>query len=133
MKKLLGFAGLWVALAGCAGGAPEAPGVGSTTPEAVVIGRAEARWKAMIAKDLDKAYEFLSPGSKAANPPSLFKGKIRPLDWRQAKGRSASCDATKCQVLISLTVADARLGGEVTTVVPETWLLDRGEWWLVFD
>ena len=47
----------------------------------------------MIAKDLDKAYEFLSPGSKAANPLTLYKAKIRPLDWRSGKALSANCES----------------------------------------
>lgn len=95
--------------------------------------RAEARWKAMIEKDLDKAYEFLSPGSKAAFPLALFKGRIRPLDWRAAKAISVSCEVDTCLVKVSVTVNDKRFGGEVTTVVPETWLKDGGEWWLVFN
>lgn len=87
----------------------------------------------MAAKDLDKAYEFLSPGSKAAFPPALFKGRIRLLDWRPAKARSASCEADKCSVKLEVTFFDRRLGGEVTTVLEETWIKDVGNWWFVFN
>jgi hypothetical protein len=87
----------------------------------------------MAAKDLDKAYEFLSPGSKAAFPLALFKGRIRLLDWRPAKVRSASCDAEKCSVKLDVTFSNRRLRGEVTTVVEEIWIKDVGNWWLVFN
>jgi hypothetical protein len=87
----------------------------------------------MAAKDLDKAYEFLSPGSKAAFPLALFKGRIRILDWRPAKARSASCEADKCRVKVAVTFFDRRLGGVATTVLEETWIKDAGNWWLVFN
>jgi hypothetical protein len=105
---------------------------GVLSAEKAASARAEARWAAMIRKDLDGAYAFLSPGSKATNPLSLFKGKIRPLDWKSAKALSASCEAEKCAVKIELSLFDKRLGGDVATIFEETWLLDSGQWWLVF-
>lgn len=132
-KKFL----LWAivcSLFGCAGIAPgpDSASSGTASSESQVSARAEARWQAMAAKDLDKTYEFLSPGSKAANPLALFKGKIRPLDWRPAKVRSVSCEAGKCSVNMEITFFDRRLG-EVTTVYEETWIKDAGNWWLVFN
>ena len=87
----------------------------------------------MVRKDFDGAYVFLSPGSKVTNPLALFKAKIKPLDWKSAKALSASCEAEKCVVKIELTLVDKRLGGEISTVFEETWLLDSGQWWLVFS
>ena len=87
----------------------------------------------MIAKDLDLAYTFLSPGSKALNSPELFKAKFKLLNWKSAKAISASCVQDTCQVNISLTLDDARLGGDVTTIFSETWLKDSAQWWLVFN
>ena len=122
-------------LLGCAGVAPRSDSVSSiaASSESQVSARAEARWQAMAAKDLDKAYEFLSPGSKAAFPLALFKGRIRLLDWRPAKARSASCEADKCSVKLEVTFFDRRLGGEMTTVLEETWIKDVGNWWYVFN
>jgi hypothetical protein len=122
-------------LLGCAGVAPRSDSASSAaaSSESQVSARAEARWQAMAAKDLDKAYEFLSPGSKAAFPLALFKGRIRLLDWRPAKARSASCDAEKCSVKLDVTFSNRRLRGEVTTVVEEIWIKDVGNWWLVFN
>lgn len=122
-------------LFGCAVVAPgsDSASSGAASSESQVSARAEARWQAMAAKDLDKAYEFLSPGSKAAFPLALFKARIRPLDWRPAKARSASCEADKCSVKLEVTFFDRRLGGEVTTVLEETWIKDVGNWWFVFN
>lgn len=130
-------ASLVVGLAGCGGVGGDIKGVESASgsaagAEKAASARAEARWAAMIRKDLDGAYAFLSPGSKASNPLTLFKSKIRPLDWKSAKALSASCEAEKCAVKIELTFFDKRFGGDVATIFEETWLLDSGQWWLVF-
>lgn len=121
-------------LAGCAGsvGGVVAP-KSVPSDEEQVKARAEARWVAMMAKDFEKAYSFLSPGSKAVHSQQLFRGKIRPLDWRSAKAVNAICEADVCRVSISLMLVDERLGGEVTTILEETWLRDSGQWWLVFN
>ena len=122
-------------LLGCVGVAPRSDSASSAaaSSESQVSARAEARWQAMAAKDLDKAYEFLSPGSKAAFSLARFKGSIRLLDWRPAKARSASCEADKCIVKLEVTFFDRRLGGVATTVLEETWIKDAGNWWLVFN
>ena len=126
-----------LSLAGCAGVGGDSKGTGTasgsgTGPEKAVSARAEARWAAMVRKDFDDAYAFLSPGSKVSTPLALFKAKIKPLDWKSAKALNASCEAEKCAVKIELTLFDKRLGGEVSTVFEEIWLLDSGQWWLVF-
>jgi hypothetical protein len=86
-----------------------------------------------MAKDLDKAYEFLSPGSKAAYPLAAYKVRIRPLDWRSAKALSANCDTEKCSVKLQIEVSDRRFRGTITTVLEETWIKDVGNWWYVFN
>lgn len=120
-----------LALAGCA--APGAVSPAGDSPEAQASARAEARWKAMIAKDFETAYGFLSPGSRVTLTADGFKGRIKPLDWRLAKVKSASCEKDACRLQISLTLVDKRLGGEVTTVFEENWLKDSGQWWLVYQ
>lgn len=87
----------------------------------------------MIRKDFDTAYQFLSPGSKVANPISMFKAKIRPLEWRAIRVVEAACERDVCKVKLSLALVDKRLGGEVETVFEESWLQESGQWWLVFN
>jgi hypothetical protein len=133
-RKLLSLVAV-LSLWGCAAEAPKSSSTeaGAAKSEHEVSARAEARWQAMMAKDLDRAHEFLSPGSKAAYPPALFKAKIRPLDWRSAKALSASCTEDKCDVRIEIVFFDARLHGEVKSVLFETWIKDAGKWWYVFN
>lgn len=87
----------------------------------------------MIAKDLDAAYGYLSPGSKSTNPLSMFKAKIRLLNWKSATGISADCSEDQCRIKLRISLHDTRLGGDVETVVEEVWLKSSGEWWLVFN
>lgn len=95
--------------------------------------RAEGRWNAMITKDYEGAYAFLSPGSKAANTLEQFRLKFRPINWVSARALSSECDAEKCRVKIQLTVNDKRLGGDVATVFEEVWVQSSGQWWFVFN
>jgi len=120
------------AMTGCA--TVQQSGAGAaTTVQKTVSARAEARWQTLIAKDLDKAYEFLSPGSKAANPLAIYKAKIKPLDWRSAKVVAADCDNDKCSVKLNLSFVHQRAGGEIATIIEETWIKDSGSWWFVFN
>ena len=121
-------------LLGCAGAAPKSDSAssGAASSENQVSARAEARWQALIAKDLDKAYEFLSQGSKSAYTLQLYKGMIRPLDWLSGKALSASCEGEKCSVKVQITFFHRRAGGEMGTVLTETWVKDAGNWWYVF-
>lgn len=132
-KKILFYIALLL-LAGCAGvqGTSSPSSAAGKDGDEDVSVRAEARWQAMIARDLDAAYEFLSPGSKTANPLTLFKAKIRPLDWRSAKALSASCDGDKCSVKLHISFYHSKSHGEIATVLEETWIRDAGKWWYVF-
>jgi hypothetical protein len=122
-------------LLGCAGVAPRSDSAssGSASSESQVSARAEARWHAMIAKDLDKAYEFLSPGSKAAYTLDVYRRMIRPVDWRAGKALSASCEGDKCSVKVRIMFFHQRAGGELETVLTETWIKDADKWWYVFN
>src|SRR5262245_42027136 len=89
-SRWVGWLGLIVALAGCAG-----IGVDSS-PEAkqkVVAARAEARWQLLIKGDFTGAYEFLSSGSKATTSLDLYKSRMRPGGWRQASVEKVDCEA----------------------------------------
>ena len=50
----------------------------------VVTARANARWQALLRGDLAAAYEYLSPGSKAAMSLDLYKGKHKIGMYRAA-------------------------------------------------
>src|SRR5258705_4087350 len=81
-----------VAIAECAG----MGGVNKDSPlevkVAVVKERSEARWQALIKGDLDAAYAYLSPGSKATTSIEAYRRQIRPGLWRAVKVDTVECE-----------------------------------------
>lgn len=127
-----------VAVAACAG----IGGVSKDSPPdvkaAVVKERAEARWQALIKGDLDAAYAYLSPGSKAATPIAAYRRQIRPGLWRAVKIDSVECEAELCSVKLQLTYDIPR--GPMSpkpytgleTPVAERWVIENGSAWFVY-
>lgn len=119
-------------ISGCAG---MAPGVTKDTPPAerqkVVAERAEARWKALIKGDLEDAYSYLSPGSRATTSFALYKAKVKPGMWRDAKAEKVTCDGDLCQVTMLVTYDAKRMKG-IETPVMESWVIENGTPWYVY-
>ena len=136
VSGLLAGLGMWarvvplLAVAGCAamGGISK-----DSTPEAkaaVVSERSQARWDALIKGDVDKAYTYLSDGSKAATSLSAYKSRTRVGLWREAKVEKVECKEELCTVTLEITY-DARVPrvGEmkgIKTPVSESWIIEDG-------
>jgi len=127
-----------VAVAACAG----MGGVSKDSPPdvkaAVVKERAQARWQALIKGDLDAAYTYLSPGSKAATPIEAYKRQVRPGLWRAVKVDSAECEAELCNVKLQLTydvprgpMSPKAMPG-IETPISERWVIENGSAWFVY-
>ena len=122
-----------IALSGCAGMA----GFGinkDSDPEAkqkVVAERAQARWQSLIKGDLDAAYAYLSAGSKATTPLDVYKARIRPGLWRQAKVEKVECEAEVCKVELQITL-DHKLMKGIQTPLNESWIIEKGSAWYVY-
>lgn len=97
----------------------------------VVAQRAEARWQSLIKGDLDAAYAYLSEGSKATTPLEVYKSKIRPGRWRQAKVEKVECEAEVCTVELQITM-DHRLMKGIQTPLNENWIIEKGTAWYVY-
>ena len=133
-RVLLGIAALAgsVALGACGG--PAALSGKEASPEdkeKLVAQRAEARWQALIKGDLDTAYTFLSPGSKAATSLALYKGKVKPGIWRQARASSVKCEGDVCNVTITIVYDVKRMKG-IETQLAENWIIENGTPWYVY-
>ena len=122
-----------VALSGCAGMAGFGISKDSdpTAKQKVVAERAEARWQSLIKGDLDAAYAYLSEGSKATTPLDVYKAKIRPGLWRQAKVEKVECEAEVCRVLMRITL-DHKLMKGIQTPLNENWIIEKGSAWYVY-
>ncbi len=112
-----------------------------STPEvkaAAVKERSQARWQALIKGDLDAAYAYLSPASKAVTPIESYRRQIRPGLWREVKINSVECEAELCSVKLQLTYDIPRgpmspkpVKG-IETPLTERWVIEDGSAWYVF-
>ena len=124
----LSWAALGVGLAACASISVDSP------PEAkqkLVAERAQARWELLLKGDVDGAYQYLSAGSKTGTPLVLYKAKVKPGLWRQAKVDKVDCEAEVCKVWMLVTYDYKRFKG-IETPVPETWIIENGTVWYVY-
>ena len=115
-----------LALAGCA----MAP---KTDP---VVERAQARWDALVAGDLETAYTFYSPGYRSSTSLIDFgvEMRTRQVRWTAAAYRDHSCEGDRCEVRfdVGFRVPRPVPGLNVydgTDVVEDTWIRSDGQWW----
>lgn len=123
-------------LAACASMAPEDSEVWRVSQSKKLTERAEARWKALIAGDYERAYQYQSPAYRAVASLQQFKaGFGAAVNWRMASVRNIEYDdPTSVQVFVALEYAAGLRGsGEYQSVrmLPERWLYSDGNWWYV--
>lgn len=118
------------ALAGCATAPP-------ATPEEAVRARANARLKALVSGDLPKAYSYLSPASRSLVSLEAWRNNLsRATVWKSAEVFSVECPAAdRCKVRVTVSHQPLVLAGTlgtITSAIDETWLADKGDWWLLY-
>lgn len=121
--------GLILIVAGCA--------TTPATPEQIVRARASERLKALVGADLPKAYSYLSPTSKSLVPFEAWRNNLsRATVWKAAEVFSVECPTTdRCKVRVTINHQPLVLGGSlgtITSAIDETWLADKGDWWLLY-
>lgn len=94
--------------------------------------RAAKRWEALIGGDLDTAYGFFSKATKNTYPLELYRVKMRPGLWREARVDTVKCSDEICDVTVILTIDHARIKGIVTPVA-ERWIIQDGQAWYVYN
>jgi hypothetical protein len=100
------------------------------TAEQLVTERAQKKWDALVKGDVEAAYGFLSPGSRAVVSLQAFKDGIRQGFWRAAKVEKAVC-ATPESCEAQMTIEYVVRGAKVATPMTETWIKQDAEWWFV--
>jgi hypothetical protein len=125
-----GSVAIWAILGGCAGLGGLTPDTPAAAKQEAVAARAKARWDALIKLDVARAYEFLSPASKATMPLDVYRAKHKLGLYREAKVDSVKCEADACTVEIRLTYDYKRFKG-ITTPVLEKWIITQGQAWFV--
>jgi len=115
-------------MAGCAGIVRDTGG--RQDPQQQVRELATARWNALIAGDLARAYEYLSPGTRDVMSLDMYKNRIRTGMWKKASVDAVLCENDRCGVtmVIEYSYRDIK---SVETRLSEDWLQEGGKWWYV--
>jgi hypothetical protein len=126
--RRLAFAGFALLATGCATLGADSP---SSEKTRAVTERSRARGQAIINRDFDAAYDYLSPASRATVTRARFKAAASRLDYRRADIKGATCEKTRCEVEMDLTYDTAMMKG-IRTPLKEAWVIDQGNVWFVW-
>jgi hypothetical protein len=129
--RLAAVAALFIALAGC-----------NTNKDttADVEKRAVERWNYLIAHQAEKAYDYLSPGTRETQTRESYAAAMntRPIKWTAVKFNRKECDADRCKVYIDVTYSLAMPGAgaigkpiESTSTQSETWVRVNNDWYFL--
>lgn len=117
-----------VLVLGLASGCVSAPGLKGTAEERVRA-RAQERWDALIAGDVEKAYSYFSPGARQARSLASYRAMIRVGFWKSAKVESVECPSPGvCRVAVQVEYTFR--GADLFSPVKEEWVLSDQQWWM---
>lgn len=104
--------------------------------EDIVYQRATERWKLLVARDLDKAYTYLAPSTRAVTPLDRYKAELSgPVTWISGTVISVKCEEEKCDARIRLEAKASmgpRIGANIPNIVThfdEPWVKEDAQWW----
>ena len=101
------------------------------TVEEKVVSRAQGRWDALLARDYEKAYGFITPSMRATLPLDVFRGRIAGASWIDVKVAKAVCEPEVCDVSVKMEYY-VLPNLKDTQVINEKWIIDAGNWWFVY-
>ena len=105
---------------------------GPQTPEDEVRARATGRWNALIAKDRERAYQYLAPTVRANLSFERFREAHGDTLAKAVRVREIECESATCTVRVALDAESfipGTRGTMLTTVLQETWVRQDGQWW----
>lgn len=116
-----------IVLAGCASVAGNSAGE-------LVKQRATDRWSALVRGEFSKAYTYSTLGFRTVVTLDGFRSRFgNAVQWVGSEVTEVVCpEATKCDAKVRIDfkpVVSGKAGGEISTYVDETWLLEDGQWW----
>ncbi len=120
--------GLSLALAACAS-------FSSKTAEDQIKERVAQRWQALVVRDFNRAYSYLTPSFRELVTVEAYRGRFGAgLSWLGGEAVAVNCpEATKCIARVRIDykpLLSGRVGDKIGTYSDETWLLEGGQWWL---
>lgn len=103
--------------------------------------RAESRWKALIKKDIDGAYAYLSPSYRRLHTLESYKSKFsNAIAWDSVKINSIDLDGESAKVKIEIkypmpfansSTALSSSSDLISKDLEESWILVDNNWWYV--
>ena len=99
--------------------------------------RSVERWNLLIAHKADKAYDYLSPGTRSTETREKYAADMnnRPVHWQSVTYVDRKCDdPDACTLQMQATYSvnmSARMGQDVqsATLVWERWIRVNGQWY----
>ena len=98
--------------------------------QAAVTARVQGFWDAMIDRNTQKAYAFLSPASREIVTQETF-GRNARTGYTGAKVERVECDGAVCKVRLMVSYDHPLMKG-LASPVEEKWVIDEGQVWLVW-
>jgi hypothetical protein len=84
----------------------------------------------VIAGDLDKAYEYISPAGRTTLTLQGFKNSIKPGFHRGSRVVEVKCGTPEvCDV--KLEIEYEFMGKRAKSPLPEKWVKQDGQWWFL--
>ena len=122
-----------LALAACGGGAAVKAPANDTALEK----RSVERWDLLIAHKAEKAYDYLTPGTRTTETREKYAADMnnRPVHWQSVTYIDRKCDdpdACTLQLQAAFSVnMSARMGKDVqsVTLLWERWIRVNGQWY----
>ncbi|MET0051377.1 MAG: hypothetical protein ABW095_09910 [Candidatus Thiodiazotropha sp.] len=129
-KKILTVMVMILTLSACA----TDPAAQAKRDEAVVAQRAAERWDLLIQGRLESAYEYLTPGYRAATPYSHYQKSVKGRGlWQGATVESVKCEPEACDVKIKLNLLIhyplMRKAVHTDTEMQERWIKGQDGVW----
>jgi hypothetical protein len=102
--------------------------------------RAVERWNYLIAHQAEKAYDYLSPGTRETQTREAYAAAMnnRPVKWVSAKFNRKECDADRCTVYIDVSYSVGMLGAggigkavQSASTQSETWVHVKDGWFFL--
>jgi hypothetical protein len=129
----IAFFGLVVVLVSSCANAPtggaEQAAKGSSV-EKLVMSRAQQRWDALMAGELNQAYAFISPAGRTKLQAQDYRTRVNTGHFRKAVVQEAACQEDSCEVKVSINYVIGNL--PLNQILSEIWILDEGKWWFVY-
>jgi len=112
-------------LCGCAGLGAGLP------PEEAVAKRAQAWADALLAGDLQGAYDFTSPNYRQFSSKGKYHARVEGASgWRSATVKKVECQELVCDATLILEYSARKMRVEVRRPRTYRWVLVEGEWWI---